>query len=89
MQDGELEELGEEKQRLGNAESLDHVCQQSLNALYEGEDGTCNDHLSQVSHWLDDARNNDDGLGSIADTVESARTQVEAAAEDLLNVVAD
>ncbi len=83
LQDGELEQLEQEQQRLGNAESLIRVCQQSLNALYEGEDGTCNDHLSQVSHWLDDARNNDDGLGSIADTVESARLQVEAAADDL------
>ncbi|MDX1804728.1 MAG: DNA repair protein RecN [Alcanivorax sp.] len=83
LQDGELAQLEQEQQRLGNAESLIRLCQQSLNALYEGEDGTCNDHLSQVSHWLDDARNQDDGLAMVADTVESARLQVEAAAEDL------
>ncbi|WP_297766956.1 DNA repair protein RecN [uncultured Alcanivorax sp.] len=83
LQDGELEQLEQEQQRLGNAESLIRTCQQSLNALYEGDDGTCNDHLSQVSHWLDEARNQDEGLTTIADTVESARLQVEAAADDL------
>ena len=67
LQEGELEQLEQEQQRLGNAESLIRTCQQSLNALYEGEDGTCNDHLSQVSHWLDDARNQDEGLATIAD----------------------
>ena len=73
LQDGELEQLEQEQQRLGNAESLIRTCQQSLNALYEGDDGTCNDHLSQVSHWLDEARNQDEGLATIPDTVESAR----------------
>ncbi|MQX51676.1 DNA repair protein RecN [Alcanivorax sediminis] len=83
LQQGELAELEQEQQRLANADSLIRICQQSLNALYEGDDGTCNDHLSQVSHWLDDARRQDDGLGNVADAVESARLQVEAAAEDL------
>ena len=83
LQEGELAELEQEQQRLANADSLIRICQQSLNALYEGDDGTCNDHLSQVSHWLDDARRQDEGLGSVADAVESARLQVEAAAEDL------
>ena len=72
LQEGELEQLEQEQQRLGNAESLIRTCQQSLNALYEGEDGTCNDHLSQVSHWLDEARNQDEGLATIADPVEEA-----------------
>ena len=83
LQEGELQELEQEQQRLANAEGLIRICQQSLGALYEGDDGTCNDHLSQVSHWLDDARRQDEGLASIADTVESARLQVEAAADDL------
>ena len=52
LQEGELQELEQEQQRLANAEGLIRICQQSLGALYEGDDGTCNDHLSQVSHWL-------------------------------------
>ncbi|MED5238513.1 MAG: DNA repair protein RecN [Pseudomonadota bacterium] len=83
LQEGELAELEQEQQRLANADSLIRICQQSLTALYEGDDGTCNDHLSQVSHWLDDARRQDDALGTVADAVESARLQVEAAADDL------
>lgn len=83
LQDGELAQLEQEQHRLGNAEHLIRLCQQSMAALYEGEDGTCNDHLSQVGQWLEEGRQNDNSLDDIAQTVESARLQVEAAAEDL------
>lgn len=83
LAEGELDTLEQEQQRLSNADSLIRLCRQSLSALYEGDDGTCNDHLSQVSHWLEDARNQDDNLSTVAATIESARLQVEAAAEDL------
>lgn len=83
LAEGELAELEQEQQRLGNAEALIRLCQQAVTALYDGEDGTVNDHLGQVSHWVEEARTSDDALAGVFDTVESARLQVEAAAEDL------
>ncbi|MAY10313.1 MAG: DNA repair protein RecN [Alcanivorax sp.] len=83
LAEGELPDLEQEQQRLGNADALIRLCQQAVTALYDGEDGTVNDHLGQVSHWVEEARASDDGLAGVFDTVESARLQVEAAAEDL------
>lgn len=83
LAEGELAELEQEQQRLGNADALIRLCQQAVTALYDGEDGTVNDHLGQVSHWVEEARASDDALAGVFDTVESARLQVEAAAEDL------
>ncbi|ASK35224.1 DNA repair protein RecN [Alloalcanivorax mobilis] len=83
LAEGELAELEQEQQRLGNAEALIRLCQQSVSALYDGEENTCNDQLGQVSHWLDEARASDEGLAEAFETVESARLQVEAAAEAL------
>ncbi|MBL7252384.1 DNA repair protein RecN [Alloalcanivorax sp. C16-2] len=83
LAEGELPELEQEQQRLGNADALIRLCQQAVTALYDGEDGTVNDHLGQVSHWVEEARASDDALAGVFDTVESARLQVEAAAEDL------
>ncbi|GAA5129821.1 DNA repair protein RecN [Alloalcanivorax gelatiniphagus] len=83
LAEGELAELEQEQQRLGNAEALIRLCQQAVTALYDGDDGTVNDHLGQVSHWVEEARASDDALAGVLDTVESARLQVEAAAEDL------
>lgn len=83
LREGELAELEQEQQRLGNAEALIRLCQQAVTTLYDGEDGTCNDLLGGVSHALQEARDSDDSLSGVLDTVESARLQVEAAAEDL------
>ncbi len=83
LAEDELPDLEQEQQRLGNADALIRLCQQAVTALYDGEDGTVNDHLGQVSHWVEEARASDDGLAGVFDTVESARLQVEAAAEDL------
>ena len=82
LSEGELPELGQEQQRLGNAEALIRLCQQAVTALYDGDEGTCNDQLGQVSHWVEEARRSDDALATVYDTVESARLQVEAAADD-------
>ncbi|MEQ8260647.1 MAG: DNA repair protein RecN [Alcanivorax sp.] len=83
LTEGELPELEQEQQRLGNAEALIRLCQQAVTALYDGDEGTCNDQLGQVSHWVEEARRSDDALATVFDTVESARLQVEAAADDL------
>ncbi|KAF0806500.1 DNA repair protein RecN [Alcanivorax xiamenensis] len=81
--EGELMELDQEQQRLGHADALIRLCQQSVAALYDGEEGTCNDQLGQIRHWLEEARDHDNALSEALDTVESARLQVEAAAEAL------
>ncbi len=79
----ELPELENEQKRLGNADALIRLCQQSLAALYEGDEGTINDQLGQCSHWLGDASAEDSTLATVLSSVESARLQVEAAADDL------
>ncbi|MEE4249863.1 MAG: DNA repair protein RecN [Alcanivoracaceae bacterium] len=79
----ELVELENDQKRLGNADTLIRLCQQSLGLLYEQEEGAVADHLARVQHWLGDAASGDDALSSALSTVESARLQVEAAADDL------
>ena len=79
----ELAELESEQKRLGNADTLIRLCQQSLGLLYEQEEGAVADQLARVQHWLGDAASGDDALGNALSTVESARLQIEAAADDL------
>src|SRR5690606_23726418 len=81
--ENELQELESEQKRLGNADALIRLCQQSLAMLYESDDGTVNDLLGQCSHWLGDASAEDTTLANVLSSVESARLQVEAAADDL------
>src|SRR5699024_5139818 len=40
LSEGELAELENEQQRLGNAEALIRLCQQAVSTLYDGDDGT-------------------------------------------------
>lgn len=79
----ELAELEAEQKRLGHADTLIRLCQQSLGLLYEQEEGTVNDQLGQALNWLGDASHDDPALSGIVSAVESARLQVEAAADDL------
>ena len=79
----ELATLEAEQKRLGHADTLIRLCQQSLSLLFEQEEGTVNDQLGQALNWLGDASHDDPALGSVFSAVESARLQVEAAADDL------
>lgn len=79
----ELAELETEQKRLANAEQLIRLCQQSLDMLYAGEEATVSDQLSRTEQWLGEAMGGDDSLNPVLASVESARLQVEAAAEDL------
>lgn len=79
----ELAELESEQKRLGNADTLIRLCQQSLGLLYEQEEGSIIDQLGRAQHWLGDAASGDDALNTVLATVESARLQVEAATDDL------
>jgi DNA repair protein RecN (Recombination protein N) len=79
----ELSELEAEQKRLGNADTLIRLCQQSLAMLYEQDENSVSDQLNRTRHWLGDAVRGDPALGEVLNTVESARLQVEAAADDL------
>ena len=79
----ELDELENEQKRLGNADSLIRLCQQSLGLLYDQDEGSVSDQLGRVQHWLGDALDGDERLADVLATVESARLQTQAAAEDL------
>jgi len=73
----ELAELESEQKRLGNADTLIRLCQQSLQLLYEQDENTINDLLGRTLGWLGDATAGDDTLSNVFNTIESARLQVE------------
>lgn len=81
--ENELPELEAEQKRLANAEGLIRLCRQSADLLYDQDDATVNDMLGQITGWVQDATQQDEQLGETLNTLESARLQVEAAAEDL------
>ena len=81
--ESELPTLEGEQKRLANAESLIHLCQKSLGLLYDSEENSINDQLGQTCAWLTDASDEDDALNGVLNGVESARLQIEAAADDL------
>ncbi|MBZ2189374.1 DNA repair protein RecN [Alcanivorax sp. JB21] len=83
LQDNELATLETEQKRLGSAEDLIRLCQQSLSLLFDHDEGTVNDQLGQALSWLGDASHEDGTLAGVLGSVESARLQVEAAADDL------
>lgn len=83
LQQGELESLEAEHKRLANADELLQLCQNTLTLLYEGEEGTVDQLVSQASQMMLNASRQDDGLASIADGIESARLQLEASVGDL------
>lgn len=82
-EENEIETLEQEQKRLANAEQLIHLCQRSLAQLYEQDDSNINQQLSVVSHDLTDACQEDAALNEVLQSIESARVQVEAAADDL------
>lgn len=79
----ELPELEAEQKRLANAEGLIRLCRQSTDLLYDQDEATVNDMLGRVTGWVREAAEQDGQLGDTLNTLESARLQVEAAAEDL------
>ena len=80
---GELAELEAEQKRLAHAETLIHLCEQSLSALYEGEQQTVHSSLDQVSRWLEQGVRQDHRLSDIAGLLQTAAVQIETAADDL------
>ena len=81
--EGEIPELEQEQKRLANAESLIRLCQQSVDSLYDNDEQSINSLLTQVSHQVGDAARDDSALSEVLNSLESARLQVEAAADDL------
>lgn len=79
----ELAELETEQKRLAHAESLIRLCNQSVEALYDSDEGTANDLLGRITGWVSEATQQDSGLSPVLDTLESARLQVEAATDEL------
>lgn len=82
-EENELPALEQEQKRLANAESLIRLCQHSVNALYDAEEQNIHSQLNQVSQQVTDAAQEDSALSDVLGTLESARLQVEAAADDL------
>ena len=51
----ELAELEAEQKRLAHAESLIRLCNQSVEALYDSDEGTVNDLLGRITGWVTEA----------------------------------
>lgn len=83
LEEGELATLEGEQKRLANAEGLIRLCSQSVGLLYEQEEGSVNGLLGQIANWMEEAARQDDKLAEVLNTIESARLQAEAAADDL------
>nr|UVT38047.1 DNA repair protein RecN [uncultured bacterium] len=79
----ELSSLEAEQKRLAHAGQLIQLCQQSLTLLYEADEGAANDLLSRATQMMFDASGQDDALNSVAEGIDSARLQLEAAVSDL------
>lgn len=83
LEDNELAQLEAEQKRLANAGQLIQQCEQSLTLLFDAEEHSANDLMSQSSHWLFDAAAQDPAMTHIAEGVDTARLQLEATCEDL------
>ena len=81
-QPGEDDELSEERERLRHAERLATVAGQAEEGLYAADDALCS-QLSRIAGEVRSASRLDPKLGSLAEMLEAAQTQLEEAASDL------
>lgn len=84
LQEGEIEALEAKQKRLSNNDLLLRTCQQSLENLIDGPDGSsAMDKLGHTLSLLEKAREQDPHFAEVLQTVESALFQIEAAGDDL------
>lgn len=84
IQAGEVEELESLQKRLGNNDYLLRTSQQCISNLIDGHEGpSAMDLMGQSLSQLQKASEQDIALHNIAQTLESALLQVEAAGDDL------
>lgn len=85
--DNEVPELESEHQRLANAERLITDGHNVMALLSEAEDGAASDQLARAARLLNELAELDTGFAESAEMAESARIQVQEAADGLRRVV--
>jgi DNA repair protein RecN (Recombination protein N) len=85
----EPNELDEEQRRLANANRLIEGCQRTVEALYEGEEGTVSGLLSRTMSELGELERFDEALRGPGEMLQSAAIQIEEAAGELRHHLAD
>jgi DNA repair protein RecN (Recombination protein N) len=87
LQDTELRELPEEQARLANAEKLRSTVQSSLYELYDAEQSSTHQSLSQITRSLEALLDYDPKLKNIVAMLENAAIQIQEASADLRTYV--
>jgi DNA repair protein RecN (Recombination protein N) len=85
LQDAELRELPEEQVRLANAEKLRSTVQSSLYELYDAEQSSTHQALSQITRSLEELLDYDPKLKDIVTMLDNASIQIQEASSDLRN----
>ena len=80
---GELDELEEEHARLANAGELLAHCATSLQRLYEADEGSAHDQISQALREMEELAVLDGSLQPVRDLLAEAQIQVQEAADAL------
>ena len=80
---GELDELEEEHARLANAGELLENCASSLQRLYDADEGSAHDQISQSLREVEELAGLDASLLPVRDLLTEARIQVQEAADAL------
>ena len=83
LQEGEIERLDEELHRLANADRLRAIAAETLQGLYEADEGSVYERLSALLGRLDEASALDDDFAAPAELLGQARIQIEEAVTGL------
>ncbi len=85
LQESELQELPEEQARLANAEKLRSTVQSSLYELYDAEQSSTHQALSQITRSLEALLDFDPKLKDMVTMLNNAAIQIQEASSDLRN----
>ena len=83
LQDGEIDQLGKEQQRLAHSDHLMQITQESLQALYEAENQTLYQQLNTVIGRIKEASEYDSAYQETAEMLQQSCIQIEEAAANL------
>ncbi|MGB1581627.1 MAG: DNA repair protein RecN [Nevskiales bacterium] len=83
LKEGELESIETEHKRLANAGRLLEDGQRALGLLYGEDGGSCYDLIGQAGHLLQNLSDVESSFGSLAEAIDSARIQIQEAANTL------
>ncbi len=87
LQASELTTLPEEQARLAHAEKLRSTAESCLHELYDAEQTSTHETLSQITRSLQTLMDYDPGLKNIVDMLNNAAIQIQESSSDLRNYI--